>query len=102
MSSLSVSCITSSSLETVDKKSSSESIPVTGVGGAASEGLGSDAVVDDVCSEAAAAAAEARSRLLGDLSVLVDDIFASAAFLFLVVGGILAVGMGDAGKGSRE
>lgn len=83
-------------------------MPVTGVGGAASADLGTDAVVVvevdadgmavsvavSVAVSAAAAAAEARTRLLGVVSVFVDDIFASAAFLFRVVGGILAVGMG--------
>lgn len=58
----------------VETKSSSESIPVMGVGGAAS-----------------LAAAEARTRLLGSVSVVSADIFASAAFRFLVVGGILSV-----------
>lgn len=59
----------------VDKKSSSESMPVMGVGGAAS-----------------VAAAEATTRLLGSVSVVSADIFASAAFRFLVVGGILSAG----------
>ena len=38
-----------------------------------------------------ALAAEARTRLLKAFSELIEDIDASAAFLFLVVGGILAV-----------
>jgi len=65
-------------------------MPVTGVGGAAWD-VGFEDNEGDV---GWAAAAEAITRLLGRLSVLVDDIFASAAFLFLVVGGILAVGRG--------
>ena len=77
-------------------------MPVTGVGGAASEECGTDrdAEADWAAAVAASAtvpffaAAEARGRLLEIFSVLVDDIFASAAFLFLVVGGILAVGGG--------
>lgn len=83
-SSLSLSsCIISSPLETVDTKSSSESIPVMGVGGA---GLSS-------------AAAGAMTRLLGKASPVSAAIFASAAFRFLVVGGILSVcnvALGDA------
>ena len=92
--------MTSSSLEATERKSSSESIAVavpvvvTGVGGAASgstwDGESVAAVVEVVV--VVDAAAEAKTRcLLGALSDLVDDIFASAAFLFLVMGGILAV-----------
>lgn len=67
----------SSSLLTVDMNSSSESMPVVGVGGAGS------------CLWCSAA----REPLLGALGtdgVVVVAIFASAAFRFLVVGGILA------------
>lgn len=69
------SCIISSPLEIVETKSSSESMPVIGVGGAAS-----------------VAAAEARTRFMGRASGVSAEIFASAAFRFLVVGGILSVG----------
>jgi hypothetical protein len=58
-----------------DTKSSSESMPVTGVGGAAE-------------AEAETEAAEARTRLLGSVSD-VEDIVASAAVRFLVIGGIV-------------
>jgi hypothetical protein len=69
----------SSSLDMLDTKSSSESIPVTGVGGA-----------DE------AEAAEARIRLFGRASgVEEDDTVASAAFRFLVMGGIVSLGEGD-------
>ena len=61
----------------MERKSSSESMPVTGVGGAASD-----------------AAAEARTRLLGSVSGVFDISFASAAVRFLVVGGILTTGDG--------
>ena len=61
--------------------SSSESIPlltvVTGVGGKASE---SEFLV----------AAEAVIFLFGESSLLAEEIVASAAFLFLVMGGIVA------------
>lgn len=76
--SLSVSsCIMSSSLDMLDTKSSSESMPVTGVGGAAE-----------------AEAAEARmTRLLGRASgVVEEDTVASAAFRFLVMGGMVSSG----------
>lgn len=65
----------------VETKSSSESIPVIGVGGAGW-----------------VVAAEATARLLGSASPVSVDILASAAFRFLVVGGILSVG----GVGSGE
>lgn len=69
--------MTSSSLLTVDRKSSSESMPVTGVGGAGS----------GFCSLRVAV------RLLVVLRADEDDesvILASAAFRFLVMGGILS------------
>lgn len=70
------SCMISSSLDMLDTKSSSESIPVTGVGGAAEP-----------------EAAEARTRLLGSASGMSeDDIVASAAFRFLVMGGMMSSG----------
>jgi hypothetical protein len=66
----------SSSDDMADMYSSSESIPmlavVTGVGGAAG-----------------GVAAEARTLLLGRSSLLAEVIVASAAFLFLVMGGIV-------------
>lgn len=74
------SCIISSSLERADMYSSSESMGilavVTGVGGRA-------------C--LSATAAEAMTLLLGTSSLLAEVIVASAAFRFLVVGGIVTV-----------
>ena len=67
----------SSSLLTVDMNSSSESMPVVGVGGAGS------------CLRCSAARGPLL-RALGTDGVVVVAIFASAAFRFLVVGGILA------------
>ena len=75
-----------------DNMSSSESMPVVGVGGAglterATAGAGTAVEADG---EADAAEA-ATTRLLAALSVSGGEIFASAALRFLVVGGILAV-----------
>lgn len=71
--------MSSASVDKPDMYSSSESMPtlvvVTGVGGAAG----------------AAGAAEATSLFRGETSLSWEEAVASAAFRFLVVGGILAV-----------
>lgn len=93
--------MTSSSLDMADRKSSSESIPretvVTGVGGAAS------AEDDEVAAKEAAAVVEVAAggvlESTAEAAIFFlrgpesegteDDSFASAAFRFLVVGGIV-------------
>jgi hypothetical protein len=70
----------------LDTKSSSESMPVTGVGGAAE-----------------AEAAEASTRLFGGRSGLDEDkAVASAAFRFLVIGGMVSMGERNASDARRS
>jgi hypothetical protein len=70
-------------------------MPVTGVGGAADADAASEA-------DGKVRAAEAKSRLVGCVLESEEDTVASAAFRFLVMGGIVSSGEEDFGDARRS